>query len=173
MSEVWDFDSLYEEHASYLLAFVRRLLYSGNLADVEDIAQETWLRAFRRRETFGHRSSFRTWLFGIAFRCAQERAREAFRRRRESSPEARLPVSGARSPADRLTVDEVLASLNPTHRAHLLLSDVYGYSHQEIEEHFGILEATSRTRLFRARESFRRHLAGAGAPRVGFKEANE
>src|ERR1700733_13536562 len=49
-------------------------------SDVEDLTQETYLRAVRSRPEFAGRSSARTWLFAIARRVAADHVRHATRR---------------------------------------------------------------------------------------------
>ncbi len=55
---------LIKENANYLSAVIFRARVFG--ADVEDLAQETFLRAFRDLATLRDRAKFRTWLTGIA-----------------------------------------------------------------------------------------------------------
>ena len=59
-----EFGSLVEPHRRELQAHCYRML--GSVQDAEDMVQETFLRAWRRRETFEGRASFRAWLYKIA-----------------------------------------------------------------------------------------------------------
>lgn len=59
-----EFGALAEPHRRELLAHCYRML--GSVQDAEDMVQETLLRAWRRRETFAGRASFRAWLYKIA-----------------------------------------------------------------------------------------------------------
>src|ERR671937_3159223 len=52
----------------------------GSLEDAEDAVQETLLRAWRRRETFQGRASFRAWLYGIATNACLDALRRRSRR---------------------------------------------------------------------------------------------
>jgi RNA polymerase sigma-70 factor, ECF subfamily len=55
-----EFAALFERHRRELQVHCYRML--GSLHDAEDMVQETFLRAWRNREGFEGRSSFRTWL---------------------------------------------------------------------------------------------------------------
>jgi RNA polymerase sigma-70 factor (ECF subfamily) len=58
------FGELFEAHRRELQVHCYRML--GSLEDAEDVVQETFLRAWRSRESFEGRSSFRAWLYRIA-----------------------------------------------------------------------------------------------------------
>src|SRR6266851_5489974 len=58
------FEGLVEPYRRELFVYCYRML--GSLQDAEDVVQETWLRAWRRLETFQYHVSFRAWLYKIA-----------------------------------------------------------------------------------------------------------
>src|ERR687891_557309 len=58
------FAALVERHRRELQVHCYRML--GSFTDAEDMVEETLLRAWRRRETFAGRSTFRAWLYRIA-----------------------------------------------------------------------------------------------------------
>lgn len=76
MSEALDIDALYAEHAAFLARVLVRLV--GD-AHADDLIQETFLVAYRKRDTFDGRSTARTWLYGIAARLAMRHRRGASR----------------------------------------------------------------------------------------------
>jgi DNA-directed RNA polymerase specialized sigma24 family protein len=58
------FSALFERHRGELQVHCYRML--GSFEDSEDLVQETFLRAWRRRETFEGRAPLRAWLYRIA-----------------------------------------------------------------------------------------------------------
>ncbi len=89
----------YEELAPTLLAWAH-LRISPSMrchVDAEDVIQEVWLRAVARYDSYDHRRSFRSWVFGIAKRVLLEGFR-AGRRRRFVEP--------GRGPSTRLRILE-------------------------------------------------------------------
>jgi RNA polymerase sigma-70 factor, ECF subfamily len=72
-----DIDALYAEHATFIGRVLVRLVGDG--AHVDDLIQETFIIAFRKRDTFDGRSAPRTWLYGIASRLAMRHRRGAGR----------------------------------------------------------------------------------------------
>lgn len=72
------FDAQVSPHRPALLAHAYRML--GNLADAEDVVQETLVRAWQHRDAFEGRSSLRSWLWTICVRAALTRADRVARR---------------------------------------------------------------------------------------------
>jgi RNA polymerase sigma-70 factor (ECF subfamily) len=64
ISEQAEFAALFERHRRELHVHCYRLM--GSLQDAEDLVQETFVNAWRNRDRFERRSSFRTWLYRIA-----------------------------------------------------------------------------------------------------------
>ena len=142
----------------------------------EDLAQETFLQAFRKWGQFEGRSEPSTWLYTIAGRICQRwgRRRSGEPQRLESLSEllpsgeatvAALPA-GDRSPLDRqlqgeaqARVDAALAGLPVKFRLPLVLKDIVELSSAQVAEILGIKEATVKTRVHRARLALRKALA--------------
>ncbi len=140
-----------------------RLLGRG--PHVEDLAQETFLRAFRAFATFeGDKPS--SWLFTIATRIALDA------RKRRVVPLAQLEegaaaTASAASPEARLSrvelgraIERAAATLPDDQRAAFVLAEYHEMSMAEIAAALGVPEATVKTRLFRARQRMREQLAG-------------
>ena len=142
--------------------FVRRMVASSD--DAEDVAQETFLRAFQSFDRFDGRSSVRTWLFRIAHNLCIDRARRLDRRVEEaplvdSEDEGAIDVSDARWQPDRILLDDELreavergiAAMSDKLRAVLLLHDREEMPYDEIGRTLDIPVGTVKSRLFLAR----------------------
>jgi RNA polymerase sigma-70 factor (ECF subfamily) len=150
------FRILFRRHSGAMFAVALRLL-GRQPADAEDAVQEAWLRAMRGLAAFRKESTLRTWLVGIAVRCALE----ICRRRRPAVDDDRAPADEPRTaPVDRLDLDRAIAALAEGYRHVLVLHDVHGYTHAEIATLLGIDEGTSKSQLSRARAAMRRTLSG-------------
>ena len=76
-------------------------------------------------------------------------------------------VAGARpaSPAASLDLERAIASLSARCRDVLVLHDIEGYTHKEIADLLGIAAGTSKSELFRARQTLRARFTAARAQR--------
>jgi len=123
--------------------------------EAEDVAQEAFLRAFRRLPDFRGEGRFSAWLFGIVVRLCLDRRRSA-RWAREVPADAIAPPScSADNPDTRLLVEALLDRLSPPMRAALVLREMEGLDYDEVAATLGIPVGTVRSRLHAARAQFR------------------
>ena len=154
------FGELVQRHQSAVRAFLRQLT-RGDAAWADDLAQETFVLAYRNLSRFAGSSAFSTWLLGIAhnqFRNARRRFREAPSavRTDEIDEHARSPAHTAAlqhdlaHALDKLSFDEQTA-------VHVCYTQ--GLSHSEAVEVLGWPLGTLKTHLARSKEKLRTHLA--------------
>ena len=138
---------------------VMRFLAPLAIADnVEDLAQETYLRAVQALPGFAGRSSVRTWLFAIARRVAADHVRLTTRRPRiaalpdwQASAEGVAPFAGAGFD-EQFTLADLLARLTPERREAFVATQITGLSYAEAAQVCGCPVGTIRSRVARARE---------------------
>lgn len=146
------FLQLYRLHTPALYRMAWRLGGVGT-ADVEDIIQETWLRAARTLGRFRFESSLRTWLTGVLINCMRET------RRRSTAVAEPLPEPIAMStPGLQIDLDRAVMSLPPGMREVFVLFDVEGFTHEEISRLLHLHPGTSKSQLFEARRKLRASL---------------
>jgi len=155
------FRALYRAHSPALYAFVRRLL-GRHAAHADDVFQDVWLRAVRDLGRFQWRSTFRTWLFGIAVNRSREVVRLTARNETSDEPAAEPRVRPAPT-AERIDLERALAALSLRYREVLILHDIYQFTHEEIGELLGIDAGTSKSNLSRGRGVMRERLDGRNA----------
>lgn len=126
-------------------------------ADVEDLTQETYLRAWRALPGFAGRSSVRTWLVSIARRVAADHVRYAARRPRVAAvPDGAEPAELADRHQSRFdehhALTALLAGLPADRREAFVATQVLGMSYAEAAEVCDCPVGTIRSRVARARE---------------------
>ena len=159
------FEALVERHGPLVHGVCRRIL--GNLHDVEDAFQATFLVLARRAGSVGWRSAVGPWLSEVAHRIAlKARAGGAKRRRHEARAAARRP--SARSMDDmtwrelQQALDEELHTLPAKYRAPLVLCYLQGKTRDEAAQELGWSAGAVKGCLERGRELLRRRLARRG-----------
>lgn len=154
------FGELVRLHQSAVRLFLRRLT-GGDESRADDLAQETFWRAYRHIATYQGRGRFLSWLFGIAYQefvTAQRRDRRAL----EVGLPPDLAASGdaGRAFADQRTFDQLLATLRAEERAVLELHYRHELSHPEVATALNLPLGTVKTLIRRARLK----LQGQAAP---------
>ena len=153
------FGELVRRHQSAVRGFLRHLA-RGDAARSDDLAQETFLRAYRGLATFRGGSRFGTWLLGIAFNLHRNDERG---RRRELPTEAD-PGEGASAPSGPLSdlkqdLAGALERLPADERTALQLSLNFSLTHDEIASTTGWPLGTVKTHIIRGRERLRKMLS--------------
>jgi RNA polymerase sigma-70 factor (ECF subfamily) len=148
------FATLVERYWDRLYRWLCRLTRDGPAA--EDIAQETFLKAFAAVNSFRAGSNFRAWLFRIAHNNFVNMRRSV---RMNRQPLAVDMVEDVRGPVrDTLTkealklIAEAVAKLPVDFRSALVLRVEQGLSFADVAEVMGITEETARWRVFKARQ---------------------
>ncbi len=152
---------LVARHSDALARFVAS---SGGRGDVEEIVQDTFVRAFGAIDSFRGESSFRTWLFTIAKRLMLDRRRSDARRRDTVEVKEADAVSEygaldsiiAEEAAERVRV--ALEKLSPMQREVFLLRAQQGMAYKEIAEVVGSTEGATRVHYHNAIETVKRYL---------------
>lgn len=147
---------LYEAHAGRVYSVVRRL--AGEDALAEDLAQDAWIRAFRKLDLFRGESSFGTWMYRLATNTALNRLRRRNRRpdvEREGDLGRSNPTPVDEAVINQRVLSEALDRLPDGYRRVLVLHDVEGFTHAEIGEMLGIAPGTSKSQLHKARARMR------------------
>jgi RNA polymerase sigma-70 factor, ECF subfamily len=144
-----------------VFALLSRMLgRAASRHEVEDLAQETFVRAYRAFPTFDldGRAKPSTWLLTIATRLALDTKKRAGRDTTELSDSLAAHLTPESSLEQRQLgrdLERAAMQLPDDQRAALLLAEVHGLSMSEVAEALDVPEATAKTRLFRAREKMR------------------
>ena len=163
-----DFAELTEPLRRELHVHCYRML--GSYDDAEDAVQETFLRGWRRRETFEGRSTFRAWLYRIATNASLDLLEK--RRPRpaiggevpwlQPYPDALLDETPESAAVARETIElayvVAVQHLAPRPRAVLILRDVVGWPAKDVAELLGDSVNSVNSALQRARAGLREHL---------------
>lgn len=133
-------------------------------ADVEDAAQETFLRALDRIRTYDPSRPFAPWLYAIARNTARNRRKASSRHRRDPVDVLDLPAADpdpARTAEQRdvrRLVESALEALPEQQRTAFRLFDIEAYSAPEVAALMGIAPGTVRAHVHHARHALRERL---------------
>jgi RNA polymerase sigma-70 factor, ECF subfamily len=154
--------------------FAVALRLTGNLADAEDLVQETYAKAYAGFGSFRQGTNLRAWLYRIQANAFYSACRTSQRRPQEvpidsleiSAPDRTAGASSAEWSAEDAalarmpdpTVREALRRLPDQLKTTVYLADAEGYTYAEIAEITRVPLGTVMSRLHRARKRLRAHL---------------
>jgi RNA polymerase sigma-70 factor (ECF subfamily) len=165
------FDALVIKYQHKIAQLINR--YVKDHHEAMDVAQETFIKAYRALPGFRGESAFYTWLYRIAINTAKNHL--SMRSRRPSDDEIDIEDAeqfegGTRlrsyeTPESHLLTDEIAAviqdalqSLPEELRSAITLREFDGLSYDEIAQVMGCPVGTVRSRIFRAREAIDKRL---------------
>lgn len=155
-------EALFAQHHAEIYGFLVRMVRDEDLA--ADLAQETFVKAFRAVGTLEDRARARGWLFQIASRTAlDELRRQRVIRFVPWSGESRGVAPSAEETALRGTMsgelERALGRIPARQRSALLLAEIHELNGLELASALGVSHVAARALLTRARESLRQALA--------------
>jgi RNA polymerase sigma-70 factor, ECF subfamily len=156
------FEELVRLHQHMIHSLTFRM--TGSLADAEDLAQETFLRAWEQIGSFRGGSKFSTWLYRIAVNtCLNWRQSEArrFQLYARAAGEISAQLAGESKPTgdQANAVQSALLKLPAKQRAAIVLTIYDGLNHAEAAQVLGCSETTVSWRVFAAKRKLKRWLS--------------
>jgi RNA polymerase sigma-70 factor, ECF subfamily len=163
------FEPLVRKYSPRVFATARR--YARRESEIEDIAQEVWLKAFQKLGGFRGEAPFEHWLMRLAVRTCYDFLRSHQRNRETTFSELSQPESdwlerfvrqpetaGENADAARLLIQRVLEHLSPPARLIITLLEIEEHSVKEISKLTGWSVPLVKVRAFRARAEMRKIL---------------
>ena len=169
-----DYDRLVERHRRIVWAAIDVVIDNKSL--IPDLVQESFIRAYRKMDTYQFKSSFSSWIFRLARNHAISYLRSKAAKLKSTSidddSDDSTPISqriaGGSEPAEeyermdmRRSLDQILSKLTEHYRAVLNLYYIQEHSYEEIAQIQDIPLNTVRTHLRRARQKLM-ELTGQG-----------
>lgn len=163
------FGELVRRHQSQVRATLRKLT-NGNAALADDLAQETFLLAYRNLKSFRQEAKFSTWLYRIAYNVFLGDMRKT----KESqlpedmdidavSPSTDGATAGTRQSIMKIDLERAMSVLSGAERAAVVQCYHNDLSHEEAASVLGCPVGTVKTHILRAKQKLKARL-GAWAP---------
>lgn len=153
------FSRLVERHQQPLRAFLRRA--SGDWAQADDLAQETFITAWDKLDSLEDGASVRAWLCGIGYRKhLTDRRSKARSRARDQGYEAERARSVGPAGEDKLILEQAMATLTDEQRACVALCLAADFSHAEAALALDLPLGTVKSHVTRGRARLLEALGG-------------
>jgi RNA polymerase sigma-70 factor (ECF subfamily) len=150
------FQLLVERHQAAIRGFLRRLA-AGDCGTADDLAQETFLMAYRKMHTIKSSGSFVSWLHTIAYRQFLQFTRKHARQQVMAEPPEQGHDPGRSIDAEILT-QRLMGFVSPEERAYLTLAYAAGMSHPEIGKVTDLPLGTVKSHIQRGKHKLQRWL---------------
>jgi len=159
------FGELVRRHQSAVRATLRKLT-GGNVALADDLAQETFLLAYRNLKSFRQEARFSTWLYRIAYNAFLANARKSKEVQLPEDMDAddfepasnEHPAGGERSSTLSIDLERAMTVLSEAERAAIVQCYHNDLTHEEAAVVLGCPVGTVKTNILRAKEKLRARL---------------
>jgi len=144
------------QHRVYYMSLTRM----RDRYEADDLAQETFIQAYRKLATYDSQRSFRNWLFCICINLGKNRLRSRTRRREVHNPHPELQESTSQDQdQSRIDLMDALHKMPEKLRIPLVLKHVEGFSYDEIAAIMKIGTSAAKMRVKRGRDELVRNLS--------------
>lgn len=169
------FDELVIRHQKRIFNLAYRLL--GDYEEANDLAQEAFIRAYKKIKSFRREASFSTWLYCLATNLCRNKLRQWQRKGRfqtvslsdSSEPGGKEVIHSLADPhpgpdeiyerkEQQALIQKAINSLGEEHRLVVVLRDIQGLAYEEIARIVDCSEGTVKSRLHRARNILKERL---------------
>jgi len=151
------------QHRIYFMSLTRM----RDRYEAEDLAQETFIQAYRKLETYDPQRSFKNWLFTICANLGKNRLRSRARRREVHNPNPQNSPAQPRGPEHcRIDLMRALHNIPEKLRVPLFLKHVEGFSYKEISSILKIGTSAAKMRVKRGRDQLVENLSEQKQPRL-------
>ncbi len=158
------FSALVRMHQNKIRAYLVRLCRNYDLAD--DLAQETFITAFRKLETFKGAGNFSGWLFKIAHNSFLQHLRKTKRRieitEQFTDQQEILTEKYEAISTEQIDIEKALTQLNPDETATITLSHSFGFSHQEVSDILNMPLGSVKSNISRGKTKLKEILTKTG-----------
>lgn len=144
------------QHRIYFMSLTRM----KDRCEAEDLAQETFIQAYRKLASYDPRRNFGNWLFTICANLGKNRLRARARRREVHNPNPEVKPGLPHGPAHcRIDLMTALHKVPEKLRVPLFLKHVEGFSYKEISSIMKIGTSAAKMRVKRGRDQLVEHLS--------------
>jgi RNA polymerase sigma-70 factor (ECF subfamily) len=150
------YERLYDMHVGRVFALCVRICNDRDMA--EDLAQEAFVAAWRKLDSFRGDSAFGSWLYRIATNTVLSYLRKQKPFKNSLDIDDVEERSESRDIGLQLSLDQAIAELPDGARAVFVLYSLEGYTHDEIADLLGIAQGSSKAQLHRARQLLKEKL---------------
>lgn len=171
------FNELMIKHQKRIFNIMFR--FCGNYDDAKDLTQDVFVKVFKSVSTLKEDNKFKRWVTTIAANTFRNNYKYMKRRGKgrensidcpkqtedgEIKTELRCPNPGSDELLHKARLQEIVQEkiglLKDDHKAVIVLRDIDGQSYDEISDSLNISVGTVKSRIFRARDELKEHLAG-------------
>ena len=159
------FEEIVARYQKPVINFIYRMI--GDFHEAEDLAQNVFIKLYKRADTFKGSSRLSTWLFSIAVNLCIDKKRVESRREFVSLDDEVIEIqSDSISPDTRAEnseiaqfIEEAILSLDEEKRAAIVMREYHSMSYEKIARSLGCSVGSVKSRLHKARKQLRSKLA--------------